>query len=180
MSTKKEKLHALLLADIESGDDQRIIDGLSKIKVEGTAKLLPAMIKLWFNSSEEVMQEVMNLLYSLKDEEEVTPILLEQIAHAKNSEQRQKLISIFWNAGFEPKENLKLFVQYAIGGEFMETFECLTVIENMEPPFPEDGIMESMILLKEYFAQKPTGEKVDLIRSIATIIQFRDETQNDI
>lgn len=179
MSNKKEKLHLLLLSDIESSDDQRVLDGLNKIKSEGTVKLLPHLFKLWFNSSEEVESGVTEVLYSLKDQEAI-PVIFETLSQTNDSNQRQKLTSIFWNAGFEPKEYLSELVKNAIAGEFMETFECLTVIENMEPPFPEDQLMDSLVILKDYFSQKPTGEKVDLIRSIATIIKYQDETQVDL
>lgn len=179
MSNKKEKLHLLLLSDIESSDDQRVLDGLNKIKAEGTVKLLPHLFKLWFNSSEEVEQGVTDVLYSLKDQNAI-PIIFDTLKETKDAQNRQKLTSIFWNAGFEPKEYLSVLVKNATEGEFMETFECLTVIENMEPPFPEDQLMDSLVILKDYFSLKPTGEKVDLVRSIATIIKYQDETQVDI
>ncbi len=178
MSKKKEKLHLLLLSDIESSDDQRVLDGLNKIKAEGTIQLLPHLFKLWFNSSEEVELGVTEVLYSLKDEDAI-PIIMDTLEKTKDGNQRQKLTSIFWNAGFEPKEFLSILVKNATEGEFMEAFECLTVIENMEPPFPEDQLMDGLVILKDYFSKKPSGEKVDLIRSIATIIQYQDDTQND-
>jgi hypothetical protein len=71
-------------------------------------------------------------------------------------------------------------VTIAIEGDFMEAMECLTIIESMEPPLPEDQLMDCLLSLKEYFSKNPTGEKVTLIKSIATYVQFTEDTQVDL
>lgn len=179
MSTKQDKIQEDLQKELQSTEEKTVLDAIHKIKYHGHPKLIPDLLNRWFNSSGEIENALTNLLYSLKDKA-VIPVLFEEIDKSKNKDHREKIISILWNAGLEPKNYLVKLIQIAIKGDFLEALECLTVIENMEPPFPEDQLMESQILLKEYFANHPTGDKVSIIRSIVTFIQFTEDTQIDI
>lgn len=179
MSAKQDKIQEDLQKELQSTEEKTVLDAIHKIKYHGNPKLIPDLLKRWFNSSGEVETAITNLLYSLKDKN-VIPVLFEEIDKSNNKEHREKIISILWNAGLEPKNYLVKLIQIAIKGGFLEALECLTVIENMEPPFPEDQLMESQLLLKEYFASNPTGDKVTIIRSIVTFIQYMEDTQIDI
>jgi hypothetical protein len=178
MGARQDKIEQQLITDIQSKDDKIVIDCIAKIKSKGTAVLIPHLLELWFKSTDEVEIAVTDLLYSLKDPD-VIPALMHELEKTKTPGKREKIISIFWNAGLEPKDHLATFVNCAITGDFMEAVEALTVIENMEPPFPEDQLMDGLLMLKEYFSANPTGDKVTIIRSIATFMQYADETQLD-
>lgn len=179
MSKKQEKIHEDLVKDLKASDEQLVLAALNKIKTHGTVKIIPDLLAFWYQSEGEMQQAVSEILYSLKDKK-VIPVLFETLDKTTLAAEREKIISIFWNAGLEPKEYLSKLVIIAIEGEFMEAVECLTVIENMEPPFPEDQLMDSLLNLKEYFSKNPSGEKVNIIRSIATIIQYTDEHQMEM
>lgn len=179
MSIKKEKIHEDLVKGLQATDEQLVLNTLDKIKSVGTSKIIPDLLQLWFRSSGEIKQHAMEILYSVKDKDAME-VLMDELNKSKISEHREKILSIFWNAGLEPKKYLSHLVNIAIQGEFMETMECLTIIESMEPPLPEDQLMDCLLSLKEYFATNPQGEKVTLIRSIATYIQYTDETQVDL
>jgi len=179
MSIKKDKIHSDLIKGIQSTDDQVVLATLEKVKSVGSAKIIPELLQLWFKSNGEIQTMVMEIMYSIKDKNAI-PILFEELENTNDSIQREKILSVFWNAGMEVKDHLSELVNYAIQGDFMEAVECLTIIENMEPPLPEDQLMECLLNLKEYFSTQPQGEKVTIIRSIATFIQYTDDTQVDL
>lgn len=179
MSIKKDKIHSDLIKGIQSTDDQVVLTTLEKVKSVGTAKIIPELLQLWFKSSGEIQTMVMEIMYSIKDKNAI-PILFQELENTNDSAHREKILSIFWNAGMEVKDHLSELVSHAINGDFMEAVECLTIIENMEPPLPEDQLMECLLNLKEYFSTQPQGEKVTILKSIATFIQYTDETQVDL
>ncbi len=179
MSIKKDKIHADLIKGLQSSDDQTVLNTLEKIKSVGSAKIIHELLQLWFKSNGEIQTMVMEIMYSIKDKEAVE-ILFQELENTNDSGQREKILSVFWNAGMEVKSHLSELVNHAINGDFMEAVECLTIIENMEPPLPEDQLMECLLNLKEYFSAQPQGEKVTIIRSIATFIQYTDDTQVDL
>lgn len=179
MSKKQDKIHEDLIKDLQASDDQLVMTALNKIKTHGTIKIIPYLLAYWYKSEGELHQAASEILYSLKDKNAI-PVLFDELDKTTVAAEREKIISIFWNAGLEPKEYLNKLVTIAIEGEFMEAVECLTVIENMEPPFPEDQLMDSLLNLKEYFSKNPSGEKVNIIRSVATIIQYTDEHQFEL
>ena len=116
------------------------------------------------------------MLYSVKNKQKAEEILIQELKQEKLSEKREKIISVFWNANLNPVNELSLFVKIAAQGTYMECLECHTLIENMEGPFPEQQLLESMLILKEYFGKNKNEEKKPLLQSIATIVQYRDDT----
>lgn len=177
-NSKQEKINQQLTEELNNKDLEIALEAIRKIKSVGHASLIPILIKKWLNSSGELEIKLSELLYSLKDETVIAP-LIELLKTEKSGTNRAKIISIFWNCGFEPKENLSLFVKIATSGDFFEAFECLTLIETMVAPFPEEELMESLLLVKEYFAEHKNNDdqKYSLIRTIATYISVNDEYQ---
>ena len=64
-----------------------------------------------------------------------------------------------------------MFVKRAIEDDFLVAMECSTVVENIEPPFPETEVNESVLLLKDYFSQEPNDDKTELIKDILRVIK---------
>lgn len=178
ISEKQQKINDQLGEELQSRDQEIVLEAIRKIKSVGHVELIPLLIQKWFTSEGEIENSLTELLFSLKDES-VIPALIQQLQNEKSPENRAKLISIFWNSGFEPKDELSLFVKIAVEGSFFEAFEALTLIETMEDPFPEEELMESLLLLKNYFAEEKNKEdqKYSLLRTMATYLSVSDEYQ---
>lgn len=177
---RQKKINQQLIEEINHKDESVVLDALKKIRSIGHPDLIEPLLEKWIKSSGEVETQLTDLLYSLKDTKSVAP-LISALQNKKFTHHRDKIVSIFWNAGLEPKDDLSVFVKIAIDGNFMEALECLTLIENLEPPFSEEQLMDSLLLLKEYFASNPNedDQKYTLLRTIATIIKFTDDHQID-
>ena len=180
MTSKQKKINAQLIADLNSESETVVLETIKKIKSLATADIIPQLIEKWVNSAGEVEHQLTELLFTLKDKEVIDP-LVDVLDDEKMKEHRERIISIFWNAGLNPVDHLSTFVGIAVEGNFMECLECLTLIENLEPPFPEEEMMDSLLQLKAYFGNKESEkeEKFPLMRSIATIIKVNEETEEE-
>lgn len=176
--SKQSTINKQLSEELNSKDKSIVLEAVRKCRSLGSAELIPELIALWIKSDGEIEKELTELLYTLKDKS-VIDALVETLDDPRFVAYRERIITIFWNAGLEPKEHLSTFVRIAIQGNYMECLECLTLIENMEPPFPEEELMDSLIQLKEYFATPGADqqEKYTLVQTITTIIKVHDDNQ---
>lgn len=178
MSSKQNIINQQLKEELQSSDDNIVLEAIKKCRSLGSAGLIPDLLEKWIGSKGEIEKELTELLYTLKDKS-VTEKLIETLDNPRFIPYRANIIAIFWNAGLEPKEFLSTLVRVSIEGQYMEALETLTVIENMDPPFPEEELMDALIQLKEYFSKPGADkdEKYTLMQTITTIIKVHDDNQ---
>ena len=77
------------------------------------------------------------------------------------------------NTKVDFSDYLDEFVQIAVEGNFMETLDCLTIIENLEGPFMEENILEAQLHLKSYLEQPGSKDeqKAQLLSEIALLLK---------
>jgi hypothetical protein len=119
---------------------------------------------------------VKELLIGLKDTTCVDVLIA---AYRDNSFQQIKrdLTAVFWNSKLDFSTFLSDFVLFAIEGDFLDAFEAITLIEQFENTCPEHAVMESQLLLKEYFGsdENRDAQKDQLLSDIALILKEYDE-----
>lgn len=177
MSTKPALIKQLR-EELLSGKETIVLDAIKKIRAEGNRELIPDLVRLWLKEEGAIKTELTNLLYELKDNT-VTEALIELLDEKEFIPAREQILTIFWNAGLDTREHLSTLVRIALQGNYMQTLEVLTIIENLDPPFPEEEIMDALIQLKSYFAnpEAEKEEKFKLLQTITTIIKVHDDNQ---
>jgi hypothetical protein len=100
---------------------------------------------------------MLELFVGLKDTSTVEP-LMEAYRNPAFAGIKRKLTSAFWNSKLDFSAYLSDFVLFAIEGDFMDTFEAITLIEQFEAIISESAIMESQLLLKEYLIIDSKGQ----------------------
>lgn len=176
--TKQEKLKInQLLADLNSGNEQKIAAAIKTMEVSGHATLIEPLIQLWhqgLSAANEAL--VYDLIQSLKDSSAIEP-LMEAFRNPDYEVLRRKMVSAFWNSKLDFSDYLSDFILFAIEGDFQDTLEVLTLVENTEVLSPEHAIMESQLLLKEYFGQEESRDeqKDSLLADLALILKDMDE-----
>lgn len=178
--TKQEQINKQLTDELNSKDILVVKEALLKLRSVGSAEMIPLILRKWFSSEDEIHNDITDILHTLKDKKAI-PFLVAALSSDEFDSQRDKIISVFWNAGLDPKEYLSLFVKIACEGNYMECLECLTVIENLDPPLPEEQIMESLLILKTYFVNDKNrdDQKYPLVRTIATFVSVRGELEEE-
>lgn len=151
---KQEKLKInQLLGDLQSKDELKIASAIKAFAVHGHATIIEPLITVWragLSAENELL--LIDLLQSLKDTSAVEP-LMEAFNRSENRGIQRKLLSTFWNSKLDFSEYLADFVLFGIEGDFLDALEAITLIENFEAVAPEPSILESQLLLKEYFGQ---------------------------
>lgn len=151
---KQEKVKiGQLVNDLQSKDETKIASAIKAFAVHGHASVIEPIIEVWRSGlSAENEALVMDLFQSLKDTSAIEP-LMEAFNDPKNKPLQRKLTAAFWNSKLDFSEYLSDFVLFGIEGDFLDALEAITVIENFESVAPESGILESQLLLTEYFGQ---------------------------
>ena len=90
---------------------------------------------------------------------------------------RQTVLSTIWNTKVDFSDYIDDFVLIATTGTFLETLDCLTIIENLEGPFMEENILECQLHLKNYIESNPPRDeqKAELLSEIAIAIKDFNE-----
>lgn len=153
--SKTSKQHQLkvsqLLGDLRSGDETKIASAIKAFHAHGDASVIAPLIEVWSNGlSEENEALLTELFQGLKDTTTIEP-LMDAYRDERYSGLRRSLTAVFWNSKLDFSPFLADFVLFAVEGDFMDALEAITLIEQFEGSIPEHAIMESQLLLKEYF-----------------------------
>lgn len=178
MSSSKQQQQKLATVsnDLRSGDEKKISTSLKSLHVHGDASIIPVVLEIWEKGlSPQNEADMKELLVGLKDTSTITP-LIEGFRATDNREFQRKLLNIFWNSKLDFSPFLSDFIVFAIEGDFMDCLESLTVIEQFESTVPESAILESQLLLKEYFSKEDKLEekKYQLLQEIMILLKDFD------
>jgi hypothetical protein len=182
-NSKQQKLKInQLLTDLQSGDATKIGAAIKSFHVYGDAGIIAPLIAVWRGGlNPENESAMMELFEGLKDSSTVEP-LMEAFRDEANKSLKRSLVTAFWNSKLDFSEYLSDFVLFAIEGDFLDAFEAITLIEQFETMVPESAIMESQLLLKEYFGgtENRSEQKDSILSDMALILkQFDEETDHD-
>lgn len=166
-----------LLADLNSGNEQKIAAAIKSFEQYGHATVIEPLLQVWLGGLSEANEiKIFDLIQSLKDTSTVEP-LMTAFRKGEYASLRRKLVCAFWNSKLDFSDYLADFVLFAIEGDFLDTLEVLTLIENFESFAPDHAVMESQLLLKEYFGQDTDREaqKDALLTDLALILKDMDD-----
>jgi hypothetical protein len=182
----KSKQHQLkvgqLLTDLRSADELKIGAAIKSFHVHGDESVIAPLVEVWRGGlSAENTAAMMELFEGLKDSSTLEP-LMEAFRDEANAPIKRQLLSAFWNSKLDFSAYLSDFVLFAIDGDFLDAFEAITLIEQFETLVPESAIMESQLLLKEYFGgtDKRNEQKDTIMGDIALMVkQFDAESDSE-
>lgn len=170
----------LILKDINSGQEKKIIEGLKALKVNGDDNVIQPIIDVWNKGvSPNAENEIITFLGDIKSTssaQSIMDILLDE----EYNEIHLSLLTTIWNSKVDYSEFIVEFVKLAVHYDFMVALECLTIIENMEGPFEEHHILDAEILLREFAENHNENKtedekKVQLILEISKLVRSFDE-----
>jgi len=174
---KDAKLKQILL-DLSTDDAKKISKAVKALEKNGDPSVIkPLAEKLMSGVSEKNQKEILELFCSFKDTS-ITSYMMDLIEDDHFRPIRQVLLSSVWNTKVDFSDYIDEFVQIAVEGDFMETLECLTIIENLEGPFMEENILEAQLHLKNFLEQPgdKDEQKAQLLSEIALLL--KDINQN--
>lgn len=165
-----------LIADLFSKDEKKVLKTITLLEADGDEHVLRPLCELYLeNDLESIKTKILEFLGKLSDSS-ATPVMIEILRDEALSPIRQELLNAMWQNKLDFSPFLADFVAIACEGTFLETFECLTLIENMEGPFEESQTLESQLYLKEYLENEMGKDESrdGLISDIAVLIKDFD------
>ncbi len=175
---EKLKIHTLI-SDLQSKDELKIASAIKAFAVHGHATVIEPVVEVWRNGlSVENEALVIDLFQSLKDTSAIEP-LMQAFRDSSNQALRRKLVSAFWNSKLDFSDYLADFVLFGVEGDFLDALEAITLIENFETVAPESAVLESQLLLTEYFGQTESRDqqKDAILTDLALLL--KDFTEMD-
>lgn len=176
-ASKLTKETKTLIAELNASDDKKVLKALKAIKKSGNEHFIEPLVHVWVSSeSTTVQQEITFLLSGIKEQED-----LEQLVNCLSTvdlgERKAALLAIFWNLNIDLSDYISTFVQHAVSGNYMECLEVLTIIENLDPPLPEEQLLESQIIVRNHLLDNSKEDKTDLVRGLLEILVNFDVQQ---
>lgn len=178
---KQDKLK-IVLTDLNSGDSSKIAKAIPLLETTGDATVIIPLMDLWVGGVNATIEKsIIALLEGLKDTSTVEPLIF-AFRNVKYAKLKRNLVSVFWNSKLDFSSYLADFVLFAIEGDFLDVLEVVTLVEQFETMVPESAVMESQLLLKEYFnGNENREEQKDQLLSVvvAFVQQFDQESDLD-
>jgi hypothetical protein len=183
MADKKKSKLIEIIKEFKSSDPKKISKAIKSFEVHGDSSVLRVICDrlLQGDLNEKNTREVLEFMSSLKDST-VAVEMIELINDDKYLSIRQPLLTTVWNMKVDFSGYIDEFVHIAVFGDFMETLECLTIIENMDGPFMEEDILESQLHLKRYLEGEgqQDKQKAQLLSEVALLIKDINEGLTEI
>ena len=110
-------------------------------------------------------------LLTLK-KEKAGDLLIDAIKKSDKEEYVHILVSACWESEINFSGNLAYFTELVMHPDYLVSIEAITVIENMEGPFDENDLKNSISQLKQYKTQL-TNEQLVLINDLIDVLQGR-------
>lgn len=144
--------------------------GVKALRMHGDETSIPRLLDLLKNPSGPLYTEAFTVLCQLKNTE-ARAVLAGSIRKEVYSDRAKEIAAASWQTGYTGSDDLSHFVKAAIQNDYETAMECMTFIEQVEPPFNDAEVSESLLLLNDYF----DGEKDDkepLLRSILAAVKL--------
>ncbi len=169
LEPKKNNQLSNIIADLTSKENKKILFALEQLRKHGKKEaFLPLIDTLITTTNDEIKQEIINLLYDLRDQT-IVETIISAINNKKYTSIKPILISIFWQSSLDGSQYISTFIKQAIKGDYLVGIEVLSVIENFNSTFAEDEINDLKFDLEEAIEIEKT-EKVNLLISIKAIL----------
>jgi hypothetical protein len=159
-----------LQASLRSQDEKIVVKAIKQVKKDGNKDIIPTLLDLLKSSeSKTVKKEVLIVLGELKDSS-CGEVLIKWLLDSEDVQLNSLVLNTMWNSSLDYSESIAPITKIGLTGDFMCSFEALTIIENLKGPFLETDLMESMVLIREADLASFPFEQKDIITTILHIV----------
>jgi hypothetical protein len=179
INRKAQKIQSLL-NDIQSDSLTKVKAALEALEINGDPSVIPSIIReLTLEGHSEKNMLLLDFLSIIKTPNAIEAFM-EVLDDSRFLPYRQLILNVIWNSPLNFSDYLPRFVEIALNGDFMETLECLTIIENLVGPFEEKSVFEAHLLLSTIEIDANDDKKKALLSEIALKIkEFQQIVDNE-
>ncbi|MGE0560642.1 MAG: hypothetical protein AB7O47_02385 [Flavobacteriales bacterium] len=138
-----------IIKDLKSNDTEKVLTAIKQLRLHGQKEAIAEVLAVFIETTnEEIKKSITNLLFDLKSEDSVLPII-KAINDKKYASIKAFLISIFWQSSLDASEYLNTFIRLAVKGDYNTCLEIFTVIESFDSSFDEEQIQDAIYDIEE-------------------------------
>ena len=169
--TKDKKAIPALTKKLFSTRIEEVQAALKQIPDKGNATLILPLLRTYkaWPAEPLILDPITKILSELKTESAI-PELIKALEDPDFDEERAMIISIFWNAGLFPINDVDVLVRHAIRGDYMVTLEALTVIENIESELDKDQLQNALFDVDDYLELNPEVPHAELLEELKQVL----------
>ena len=157
--------------DFFSSDERVVMAALSTCQDIGDHTAILPLLSLYADTSSPLVREkVADMLSNLKVSQ-TEEHFMDALADPEFAEIRKDILGFMWNSGLQPVEQLSRLVQIATESGYEEVVECLSLVESMEGPFPEDEVEQSGYLLRDWISQNRDDSRLALMAEFLKVVE---------
>lgn len=171
MTAAKSKKIEGLITDLFSSEEVVIDAALKKIPTAGDARMIIPLLRAYkaWETEPNIKNEIEKILKELKAEGSI-PELISALEDSDFENERALIVSIFWNAGLFPIDDVPVLVKHAIKGDYMVTLEVLTVIENIESKMDDNMLADAVDSVSDFLDQYQDAPHAELLFELKQVL----------
>lgn len=148
------------LALIQNDQDDIFKEGIALLEEKGNLTQLKELVRIYVSEPAPSRRTALHALLSSITKKGIREAWMDLLTEIQHPKERQQVVQILWNTRLDFSPYLVAFVHWALEGDYQNTLESLTVIEQMEGPFLEEHLLEAQCLIQEHLGEdKKEGEQ---------------------
>jgi hypothetical protein len=148
------------LALIQNDQDDLFQEGIALLEEKGNLSQLKELVRIYVGEASPSRRTALHALLSSITKKGIREAWMDLLTEIQHPKERQQVVQILWNTRLDFSPYLVAFVHWAFEGDYQNTLESLTVIEQMEGPFLEEHLLEAQCLIQEHLGEdKKEGEQ---------------------
>ncbi len=159
------------LIELFDTDETKVMKALNKIKRDGRATHFSALMDLYVKTSEGPIRDELTRMLQETKLEGADEILVGLLEEERFKDHRAFILTCIWNSGYQPIEHLDVIVGAALTGDYMTSFEVLTILETLEPPFDMDVLTVAHLDITDQLDTVEADEKTEIIIRIKETLE---------
>lgn len=159
------------LIELFDRDETKVMKALSKVRRDGRARHFPALMDLYVKTGQGPIQDELTRMLQETKLEGADEVLVGLLEEERFKDHRAFILTCIWNSGYQPIEYLDVLVGSALTGDYMISFEVLTILENLEPPFDMDVLTVAHLDLCDHLDTEEHDERTGILEQIKAVLE---------
>lgn len=135
---------------IQSEQEDIFQEGIALLEEKGNLSQLRELVRIYFGETVPSRRFALHSFLSSITKKGIREAWMDLLMELNTPNERQQVLQVLWNTRLDFSPYLVHFVQWALEGNYQNTLEALTVMEQMEGPFNEEQLLDAQCLVQEF------------------------------
>jgi hypothetical protein len=159
-----------LIAQLTSGNEQKLAEAIALLKSVGDATLIPDLLTVLAETDDMAAASAIALtLFDLKDAGALD-VMIDHLMDERFQSIRVQMLAACWQCGLDTSHRLPVFLNVALLGDYLEVLEVLTIIENWDGFADQLTLREEIHRFKDAISELEISDAEDLYMSIIEVL----------